>query len=115
MLKGFAPDPPYSSEATSLQFCQSLARGLPMTLQRLRAWLRGKPRTIRNRHATSRLGIELLEDRVVPSTLTVITHGRQDQLALTPDQAPAWAFDMASAINVQDHLGYTETQIDRSV
>ncbi|MFO0966953.1 MAG: PKD domain-containing protein [Gemmataceae bacterium] len=89
-----------------------------MIFKRLRAWLSGASTTIRNRASRPRrapLAVELLEDRTVPSTLTIITHGRQDQLALTPSVAPAWAFDMASAINVRDHLGYTETQIDHSV
>lgn len=57
------------------------------------------------------VAIERLEDRCcLAAHLTVITHG-----TFGSDQEPLWAIDMASAINVRDHLGFTETQINNSV
>src|SRR5262249_56989025 len=89
-----------------------------MWRKQLREWVFGKEKRQpfrRPGRGHAALKLELLEDRVTPSTLTIITHGRQDQLALTPNVAPAWAFDMASAVNARDGLGYTEAQIDKSV
>lgn len=71
-------------------------------------------RTARKRRANF-LALETLETRNLLAQLTVITHGRMDQLFDTPDVAPEWAFDMASAISARDGLGYTQTQIDKSV
>src|SRR5262245_28593715 len=57
-----------------------------------------------------RLACEHLEDRPTPAPLYVIGHGFQDESV-----APAWAFDMASAINHRAGLGASESQIDASV
>lgn len=75
---------------------------------------RGVSRGSRARRAQF-LALEVLECRNLLAQLTVITHGRMDQLFDTPNVAPEWAFDMASAINARDGFGYTQTQINNSV
>lgn len=75
---------------------------------------RGISRGSRARRAQF-LALETLECRNLLAQLTVITHGRMDQIFDTPDVAPEWAFDMASAINARDGLGYSQTQINNSV
>lgn len=77
---------------------------------------RRKPDRNLTQHRRSRfLSLEALEDRNLLAQLTVITHGRMDQIFGPEDVAPEWAFDLASAINAQDGLGATQSQIDNSV
>ncbi len=61
------------------------------------------------------LALEPLEERNLLAQLTVITHGRMDQILGPEDVAPEWAFDLASAISAKENLGYTASQIDQSV
>lgn len=61
-------------------------------------------------HRTS-LSIEILEDRIDPSTLYVLTHGLQPGMVKLPD----WLPDMAEAINRRENLGYSASEIAQSV
>ncbi|MCR9295712.1 MAG: LEPR-XLL domain-containing protein, partial [bacterium] len=74
------------------------------------------PRKRRRRTRRRKFLAEQLEARLLlAADLTVITHGRMDQIFADPDVAPEWAFDLASAINERDALGFSQDQIDNSV
>jgi Ca2+-binding RTX toxin-like protein/6-phosphogluconolactonase (cycloisomerase 2 family) len=77
--------------------------------------LRTRRRSTRQSSTLPLASAQSLENRALLTQLTVITHGRMDQIFDTPDVAPDWAFDIASAINQRDGLQNTEDQIDNSV
>lgn len=94
------------------------AAELPSSTRSCRSLGKSKQRKdlLAGRRRTRFLSLESLEDRNLLAQLTVITHGRMDQIFDTPNVAPEWAFDLASAINAAEYSGQnTQSQINNSV